>query len=72
MKKPRKEKKPLKTEHQPRKVRLPGFILKEELGTGDLIKRATSAFGIRHCKGCEGRTTKLNRMLVFTSRSRNH
>jgi len=39
------------SERQPHHVHLPGFITDEEVGLGDLIKRATSAIGIRPCGG---------------------
>jgi hypothetical protein len=52
------------------RVRLPGFIYEEEVGLGDAIKRATYAFGIKHCTGCERRAETLNRLLAFTGRGR--
>src|SRR5262249_36240616 len=57
---------PGKIEHPTHRVRLPGFIKDEEIGLGDVIKRATSYFGIKHCGGCEKRATALNRWMVFT------
>lgn len=48
------------------RIRLPGFISDKEVGLGDVIKRATSAVGIRSCGGCEGRAGALNRWMVFT------
>ncbi len=54
--------------HHPYRVRLPGFITDEEIGLGDVIKRVTSAFGIKPCGGCERRAAALNRWLVFTGR----
>jgi hypothetical protein len=48
------------------RVRLPGFIVHEEIGLGDVIKRATSSVGIKPCGGCEERARRLNRWLVFT------
>jgi hypothetical protein len=54
---------------EPYRVRLPGFISDEDIGLGDLIKRATSAIGVRPCGGCERRATTLNRGLSF---SRHH
>jgi hypothetical protein len=53
---------------QPYRFRLPGFIRDEEVGLGDVIKRATSAFGVRPCGGCEARAAALNRRLAFTGR----
>ena len=54
------------TEHPPHRVRLPGFITDEEIGLGDVIKRATSYFGIQPCDGCKRRAAALNRWMVFT------
>ncbi len=53
-------------EREPHRVRLPGFLVEEEIGLGDVIKRATSAVGIRPCSGCERRAAALNRWLVFS------
>jgi hypothetical protein len=53
-------------ERRPYRVRLPGFVTEKEVGLGDVIKRATSAVGIRRCAGCERRATALNRWFVFT------
>lgn len=57
-----------KSERQPYRVRLPGFVAENDIGLGDVIKRATSAFGIRPCGGCERRAETLNRWLVFSGR----
>jgi hypothetical protein len=57
-----------KSERQPYKVRLPGFITDEDVGLGDVIKRATSAVGIRPCGSCEQRAAALNRWLSFSGR----
>lgn len=43
------------------RVRLPGFLIEEEVGLGDLIKKATYAMGIKTCAGCERRAAVLNR-----------
>ena len=59
---------PDQSEHPPRRVRLPGFITDEEIGLGDVIKRATSYFGIQPCGGCEQRAAALNRRMVFSNR----
>ena len=55
-----------KGERQPHRLRLPGFITNEEIGLGDVIKRVTSAGGIRPCGGCEHRAATLNRWLIFS------
>lgn len=47
------------------RLRLPGFITDEEIGLGDVMKRATSYLGVASCSGCERRTAALNRWLVF-------
>jgi len=52
----------------PYRVRLPGFILEQEIGLGDVVKRATSIIGIRPWGGCEGRAAALNRRFVFSGR----
>lgn len=57
-----------KREHQPYRVRLPGFISEEEVGLGDVIKRVTSSVGIKPCGGCERRASALNRWMVFSGR----
>jgi hypothetical protein len=51
---------------EPRHVRLPGFLVKEEIGLGDVIKRVTYAMGIPACQGCEQRAQTLNRWVKFT------
>jgi peroxiredoxin len=51
---------------QPHRLSLPRFLLKQEIGLGDVIKRVTSAFGIKPCVGCERRAALLNRWMVFS------
>lgn len=55
---------------KPYKVRLPGFLAENEIGLGDIIKRATSAVGIKPCGGCEKRAALFNNWFVFTGRIR--
>ena len=57
-----------KTEYPAHRVRLPGFITDEDIGLGDVIKRATSYVGIMPCGGCQRRARTLNRWMVFTRR----
>jgi hypothetical protein len=57
-----------KTQRQPYRVHLPGFVTDEDIGLGNMIKRATSTIGIRPCGSCEQRAAALNRWLAFTGR----
>lgn len=60
---------PLDThERAPHRVRLPGFISDKEVGLGDVIKRATSAIGIKPCGGCGRRAAALNRWMIFSGK----
>jgi hypothetical protein len=52
-------------EKQPFHVRLPGFLIHQEMGLGDAIKRITYASGIKPCAGCERRAARMNRWLTF-------
>ena len=49
-------------------IRLPGFVSHQDVGLGDVIKRATSALGIKPCGACARRAAALNRWIVFTGR----
>jgi len=53
---------------QPYRVRLPGFLIEEEIGLGDAIKRITYAVGIKPCAGCGKRAARMNRWLKFYPR----
>ena len=55
---------------RPARVRLPGFITDEDIGLGDVLKRATSSVGIKPCSGCARRAATLNRWVMFTPRRR--
>jgi hypothetical protein len=57
---------PTKPDPSANRVRLPGFISDDEIGLGDVVKRATSYFGIKPCGGCQQRAAALNRWMVFT------
>ena len=52
------------------RVRLPGFVNDDEIGLGDVIKRATSYFGLPSCGGCNSRAEALNRWMSFSGRRR--
>ena len=47
-------------------VRLPGFLVEEEIGLGDVIKRVTYAMGVTPCAGCEQRAAALNQWMTFS------
>jgi peroxiredoxin len=53
------------------RVKLPRFMVEGEIGLGDVIKRVTSAFGIKPCVGCERRAALLNRWLSFSGATGN-
>jgi hypothetical protein len=53
---------------EPYRLRLPGFITDEEIGLGDVIKRMTSAVGIKPCGGWQRRAAVLNRWMVISGR----
>jgi hypothetical protein len=51
---------------EPHRVRLPGFLIDEDLGLGDAIKSVTYSIGITPCGGCERRAAALNQWMRFT------
>ncbi len=52
-------------------VRLPGFVRDdEEVGLGDVIKRAGSLVGIAPCSGCVKRAETMNGLLSFRASPR--
>jgi hypothetical protein len=65
-KKKGKAKPPNNGEHEPYRVRIPGFISDEEVGLGDVIKRVTHAIGIKPCGSCGRRAAVLNRLMIFS------
>ena len=58
--------KPDVEERPAHRVRLPGFLVEDEVGLGDLIKRVTYVMGIKPCSGCEKRAAALNRWMTFS------
>lgn len=61
-----KAKQPEKGAAPAHRVRLPGFLIEDEIGLGDAIKRVTYAMGIKPCGGCEKRAAALNQWMHFT------
>jgi hypothetical protein len=57
---------PEEDERPAHRVRLPGFLIEEEIGLGDVIKKTTYAMGIKPCSGCEKRAAALNRWMIFS------
>jgi hypothetical protein len=53
-------------ESEPHPIRLPRFLIDEEIGLGDAIKRVSYAMGIKPCGGCEKRAAALNRWIRFS------
>jgi len=56
-----------RSDGEPRRIRLPGFIADKDIALGDVIKRATSVVGLKPCGGCQRRAAALNQRFVFTS-----
>ena len=54
-------------DREPYRVRVPGFIADDDVGLGDVIKKATSILGIQPCGGCAQRAARLNDWMVFTA-----
>lgn len=53
----------------PRRLRIPlPVTIKQPLGLGDVVKRVTSAVGIKPCGGCRRRAEILNQAVTFTGR----
>lgn len=57
-----------KSQREPYRVRLPGFINDEEIGLGEVLKRTTSVAGIKPCGACAERARMLNNWMVFSKR----
>jgi adenosyl cobinamide kinase/adenosyl cobinamide phosphate guanylyltransferase len=62
--------KPAGPDPKAREVRLPGFLVSEEVGMGDVIKKATAWAGVKPCGGCNKRAAALNQRVTFTPRGR--
>jgi hypothetical protein len=60
------ESQPKNDERPVHRVRLPGFLIEEDIGLGDVIKKTTYAMGINPCSGCEKRAAALNRWMTFS------
>lgn len=49
-------------------MRLPRFIVHEPVGAGQVVKRVTSAVGVKPCAPCERRAAHLDRWLRIEPR----
>jgi hypothetical protein len=45
------------------------FKMSRSVGLGDVVKKATTAVGIKPCGGCQRRAATLNRAVVFEGRT---
>ncbi len=68
MKEDSKPEREVQPKRKPYQVRLPGFINHEDVGLGEVVKRATSYVGIKPCGGCNQRAETLNSWVVFSGR----
>jgi hypothetical protein len=50
------------------RMRLPHFIVDEPIGAGRVVKRVTSAVGVKPCGPCEQRAARLDRWLRIEPR----
>ena len=46
-------------------VRLPSFLLKGEVGLGDMVSKAAEAAGAEPCDDCKRRRDAMNRRMIF-------
>ena len=51
-----------------RVLRLPRFLVPEAVGAGDVVKRITTAVGVRPCGGCAQRADQMNQWLRLEPR----
>jgi hypothetical protein len=66
MTKKKKNCQPSKARSQTYRVRLPEFLIEQEIGLGDAIKRVTYTIGFKPCSGCEKRAVVFNRWMRFS------
>ena len=48
------------------RVRLPRFVSSTPIGLGDVVKRVTTAVGVKPCGPCEQRAARMNEWLRLT------
>jgi hypothetical protein len=55
----------------PRRLQIPvPFRMEQSVGLGDVVKRVTTAVGIKPCGGCQRRAEALNQAVTFQGRQR--
>jgi hypothetical protein len=52
-------------EHEPFRVRIPGFVSDADIGIGHLAGRVAASIGIQSCGGCARRAEVLNKWLAI-------
>lgn len=52
----------------PPTIRLPRFVLEEEIGLGSAVSRLAGAVGLRPCGGCAGRARRMDTWLRVAPR----
>jgi hypothetical protein len=58
------------SERAPFRVRIPGFLVGEDVGLGTAINRVTYVLGIKSCRGCDRRAAALDRRVVLSGKPR--
>lgn len=51
------------------RIRLPRFLLREDVGLGTAVRRLTTKIGIRACDACQQRAMALDSRVVLTARA---
>ena len=51
-------------------IRVPAFLLRREIGLGEMVKRITTSLGARPCARCDERAARLDRWLRFAPAER--
>ena len=46
-------------------VRVPGFLVDDDIGLGTVLKRITTRLGVKPCGGCLKRAATLDRRITF-------
>jgi hypothetical protein len=56
------------TVRRPYRLLVPWTIKRDEVGLGDIIRKAASSIGFKHCDACERRAGRINEWIVFSTR----